>query len=110
MRRMSFTEIDRGGRVQIADSFGRSTRIATPSTINGTVAIAATNARTGYPQALTTTPDSAPAEAPAKPMIRSDNPCADARRSSDTDSVSSVEPATIVHDQPSPTANSPAPR
>ena len=52
----------------------------------------------------------APADAPAKPMIRSDNPCADARRSSGTDSVSSVEPATIVHDQPSPTANSPAAR
>src|SRR5882672_3392552 len=92
------------------DSFGNSRRIATPSTINGTVAIAAANASTGNPQALITTPDSAPADAPASPMTRSENPWADARRSSGTDSVRSVEPATIVHDQPRPTAKSPAPR
>ena len=37
---------------------------------------------------------------PANPIIKSDNPWADARNSSGTDSLSSVEPATIVQDHP----------
>src|SRR5438552_11449424 len=80
------------------------------SPISGPVARAASSASVAYPQAWTTTPESAPAVAPASPIVRSDRPWADARSSAGTASLSSVEPATIAADQPSPTSVSPAAR
>ncbi len=80
------------------------------STIKGAVASAASTIRVGYPQASTTTPEIAPAEAPASPITRSDRPWAEARICPETDSLSSVDPATIVADHPRPSIISPPAR
>jgi hypothetical protein len=53
----------------------RHTRILfVATTMNGVVASAAMSASIGNPQASTITPDSAPADAPASPMVRSERP------------------------------------
>src|SRR6185369_18029410 len=56
----------------------------------------------------TTSPLSAPEVAAARPMTRSDRPCTEGRLTAPTDSVTRVEPPTIVPDHPSPSITRPS--
>ena len=57
-----------------------------------------------YDDHATTSPLSAPADAAASPITKSDRPCTEGLFSTPTDSVSSVDPATMVPDQPIPSS------